>query len=318
MSDRQWDVPHWRSAPLAIVYALLASLGLCASVFPRSGLEWLWFIVLWICLVSCWWTLLRITSIESQADAPTQPAVAIAGKVIASTASNDATRILQSEAAQFLSLAGHDLRQPMQAIALFSATLAAHDLPEPSQKLVSGIEAAAETLSTQFEEVIAIAKLEGGRVSFNPTSVSMRAMLASSVAAQMSAAHDKDLHLRHVSTSLRAQADETQLANVLDRLIAHALRITETGGVVVGCRRRGDRVRVEVWDSSPGIAAEFEGEVFQPFSKYGQRLPDHALGLALAHRLALRMGGEIALRSRPGKGNVFTLSLPRVTGRNGQ
>jgi signal transduction histidine kinase len=218
------------------------------------------------------------------------------------------------ESSAFLSSVGHDLRQPLQAISLYAATLATHPLPDASQQLVCGLELAAETLSAQFEEVMAIAKLESGRLPPAPRAVTLEAILASVTATHLSEAHDKALHLRHVTTPLRVWADEALLAGAVDRLVRHAVQITEHGGVLLGCRRRGDDVLLEVRDTSGGIAPELQGEVFKAFSPYGNRLSDRALGLAFAQRAVQQIGGTLVLCSVPGRGNVFTIRLPRLSG----
>jgi C4-dicarboxylate-specific signal transduction histidine kinase len=86
--------------------------------------------------------------------------------------------------------------------------------------------------------------------------------------------------------------------------------VTADGGIVIGCRARSDSVVVEVWDSSPGAGPDLRREVFNPGAPYGRRLPDRGLGLVLASRLAVAMGGNLRFDSRAGGGNVLRLTLP--------
>ena len=218
------------------------------------------------------------------------------------------------DSTSFLSSVGHDLRQPLQAISLYAATLATHSLPENSRELVAGLETASETLSLQFEEVMAIAKVDAGRVELEPRSVVLDSIFAEVVSMHTGAAHEKAVHLRYVGTRLRVWADETQLARALERIVAHVVQVTESGGVLLGCRRRGDQVLIEVRDTSRGVPEELKGEVFKPFSRYGQRMPDRALGLVLAQRIVMRLGGKLEHRCASGAGNTFTLTLPKLTG----
>lgn len=212
--------------------------------------------------------------------------------------------------AAFLSTMGHDLRQPVQAAALFAATLSTHPLPEASRKLVAGIESAIEQLSEQFEAVFAIAKLEAGRVEFRPVELALDGLFAQAVAAHLDDAHERELHLRHASTSRRVCADPEQLSRLIDRLIAHALATTSEGGILLGCRRRGSSIVVELRDSGRGLSAEQLADVFVPGGRAAQDLPDRGLGLVLAERLARNMGGRLEVISAPRLGSLFRLWLP--------
>lgn len=310
-----------RSLRLSLLGAALAGLGLLASLHGVPLLAWLWAVVLFACVGFGMLSLSRLLTCHAAGQAgvstPTHtipsapPAVAVPENVstdhaVGMGASSERCR----EEARFLSSAGHDLRQPLQAISLFSATLAAHALPAESAKLVSGIEKAAASLSDLFEAVMAVARLAAGRVEFESRSVALDGLLVRCVMERSDEAEDKDLHLRHVSTRLRVLGDETQLARALDKLIAHALETTEQGGIVVGCRWRGGRVRIEVWDSGLAIPAGAQGELFTPFAPYGQRLQDRGLGLVLASRMVAAMGGEVTARADLKRGKVLAISLP--------
>ncbi|MET7015717.1 sensor histidine kinase [Uliginosibacterium flavum] len=214
---------------------------------------------------------------------------------------------------EFLSSLGHDLRQPAQAISLFAATLSAHPLPESSRKLVTGIEAAVQQLSEQLEAVFNIAKVEAGQFECHLTPVGLEDVFALAVANQLDEAHERQLHLRRVTTARHVIADEALLLRTIDRMLAHALSITKEGGVVLGCRQRGAVVVIEVWDSSEGIAAEILPAVFVPGSVYGQQLADRGLGLVLARRLATLMGGHVSISSVLGRGCILRLTLPLVS-----
>ncbi len=210
----------------------------------------------------------------------------------------------------FLSSMGHDLRQPAQAIALFAATLSAHPLPDASRKLVSGIESAVQQLSAQLEAVFSIAKLASGRQPCELTPVALGEVFAHNLSRHLDDAHERGLHLRHAGTARSVLADEAMLARALDCLVLHALEVTQKGGVLVGSRRRGQDVCIEVWDSHPGVPLAQRADVFVPGATYGQQLTDRGLGLVLAHRLAQAMGGRLELYSPTAGGAVMRLYLP--------
>jgi signal transduction histidine kinase len=288
-----------RADSIALSAAILSAVGLLVSLPALSALSWAWFAVLIVCLG------LGLLSLRRVAPKPLPLAL------IPPTVQQPVPP--QDQATAFLSSVGHDLRQPLQAISLYAATLATHPLPDASKQLVGGLEAASETLSVQFEEVMAIAKLESGRTVLDPKPVALGAILSSTTAAHLEEAHDKALHLRHVASSLRVWADETLLARAVDRLVVHAVQTTERGGVLIGCHRRGDSILVAVHDTSGGVVPEQQGEVFKPFSGYGQRLVDRGLGLVYAQRVVQRLGGSLSLRVVAGRGNIYTIRLPRLT-----
>jgi signal transduction histidine kinase len=299
-----------RAGRIALIAAVLSAIGLLASVQTPTTLNLLWFVVLLACLGV---SLARLRHDWPVAKLPESGALSPDARIARASLVKDREKDKDSAAA-FLSSVGHDLRQPLQAISLYAATLATHPLPDASRQLVGGLEAAAETLSVQFEEVMAIAKLESGRVPLDPKPVTLGAILSSTVAVHLDEAHERALHLRHVGSHLRVWTDEALLARAVDRLVAHAVQTTERGGVLVGCRRHGDGVLLEVRDTSGGIAPELLADVFKPFSSYGQRLIDRGLGLALAERIVQRLGGTLSLRSVAGRGNIYTIRLPRLTG----
>ena len=301
--------PRLRAGRIALIAAALAAIGLLVSVQTPTTLNLLWFVVLLACLGVSFVRLRHDWPVAKVSRGALSPDARIARAALVKNQEKD-----KDSAAAFLSSVGHDLRQPLQAISLYAATLATHPLPDASRQLVGGLEAAAETLSVQFEEVMAIAKLESDRIPLDPKPVTLGAIFSSTVAVHLDEAHDKSLHLRHVGSHLRVWADEALLARAVDRLVAHAVQTTERGGVLVGCRRHGDMIWLQVRDTSGGIAPELQADVFKPFSSYGQRFTDRGLGLALAERIVRRLGGTLTLRSVSGRGNIYTISLPRLTG----
>ncbi|MFA9439029.1 sensor histidine kinase [Uliginosibacterium sp. sgz301328] len=290
----------------SVAMALAAAAGVAlAAAEPLTWWGWLCVIVIWVAVAWLFAAARHGQAADAvEADARTASAPAAAGPALPDEEADERMR--------FIAAAGHDLRQPLQAISLFAATLNTHDLPPPARQIGHNLEASAEALSTLFEEVMALARLSADREYFAERPVSLRALLSAAVANHLDDAHDHGLHLRHVDTRLRVLADEPQLARALDRLIAHAVAVSEGGGVLVGCRAREGRVLIQVWDTGEGIPESQLAHLFEPFSPYGKRFDDRALGLVMAFRIARRMGGELTVRSVPGKGSVFSLSLPRV------
>ncbi|PAS95240.1 MAG: hypothetical protein BSR46_17105 [Candidatus Dactylopiibacterium carminicum] len=128
----------------------------------------------------------------------------------------------------------------------------------------------------------------------------------------MDDAHEHDLHLRHVNTRLRVIADESMLSRALGCLLSHAVEVTPSGGVLLGCRARGGHVVIEVWDSRPGIPQAQRADLFTPGTAYGQNLTDRGLGLVLAHRLSSAMAGQLSVYCSAAGGCVMRLVLPQA------
>jgi two-component system, sensor histidine kinase len=128
-------------------------------------------------------------------------------------------------------------------------------------------------------------------------------------------ARQKGLSLSVVATSVYVRSDPTLLARIVRNLVANAVRYTEHGQVTIGCRRRGTRVRIEVWDTGPGIPPEKHAVVFQEFTQLGSPERDRrkglGLGLAIVERLARLLEHEVELRSQVGRGSMFAISVPR-------
>lgn len=282
---------------------LAVGIALCAVLFLSHGFSGrgaLYALSGCILCAGMWWLLERYRQLLQRQPVPREP--------VASEPALKPGEVNDAGAA-FLSAMGHDLRQPAQAAALFAATLSTHSLPEASRKLVKGIESAVEQLSEQLEAVFAIAKLESGRGDCKCGPLELNGLMAHAVSSHLDDAHERGLHLRHIRTRRRVMADSVLLGRALDRLVAHALRTTERGGVLLGCRQRGGSVVIEVWDSGVGVPADQIAEVFIPGGRHGQNLVDRGLGLVLAERSTRRMGGRLEVFSRPRRGSVMKLWL---------
>lgn len=214
----------------------------------------------------------------------------------------------------FLASASHDLRQPIQGLRLFLDVLD-HRLTEGEERRILGLagkalEGAEELLSTLLD----VSTLEAGMVTAHPRAVALAPLiggLASEFAPQAAAC---GLRLRAVPTSLWGATDPVLLARVLRNLLTNALRYTASGGVLLGCRRRGAMVMVEVCDTGPGIPADKLDLVFEDFVQLGNPERDRTkglgLGLAVARRMAALLGHELGVRSLPGRGTVFWIAVP--------
>ncbi|WP_448202703.1 ATP-binding protein [Azospirillum sp. sgz302134] len=220
--------------------------------------------------------------------------------------------------ARFFAAASHDLRQPVQTLFLFAHALSERLRDHPVQPLVATIQQALEGLKALIDTLLDIARLDSGTLSAEPAdfpAVTLMQRLAADYAPRMAA---KGLRFRLAGSPVWIRSDSVLLGRILGNLLDNALKYTDHGGVLLSCRRRGDHVRIEVWDTGPGIAPEHHDAVFEEFVQLGPTGLDHnrgpgkglGLGLSIVRRLATLLGHELMLRSRPGRGTVFSVMVP--------
>jgi signal transduction histidine kinase len=216
---------------------------------------------------------------------------------------------------RFLAAASHDLRQPMHALGMFVAQLRGCVTEAKALALVDKVESAVTALQELLDALLDISRLDAGVVTPTSSEFVLQPLLTRLDRTFAPQAEGKGLRLRAVPSRLAVRSDPVLLERILINLLANAVRYTERGGVVIGCRRHGDKVRIEVWDSGGGIAPQHRQSIFQEFYQVGNPERDRrkglGLGLAIATRLARLLGSRIDLASQPGKGSVFSIELPR-------
>ncbi len=218
---------------------------------------------------------------------------------------------------QFLAAASHDLRQPLHAMGLFAAALAARARDPETKPLVASIHASVEALEGLFAQLLDLSRLEAGALRPEQAPVALDPLFARLLAdfAPQAAAHG--LALRVVPTSCCVGSDPVLLERILRNLLANALRYTRSGGVLLGARRQGHAVRIDILDSGVGIAPADRERIFEEFVQLGSA-PRHAdgrgmgLGLAIVRRLCLLLGHRLDLGSTPGRGSRFSVTAPRT------
>ncbi|HEY8587891.1 MAG TPA: PAS-domain containing protein [Rhodanobacter sp.] len=209
---------------------------------------------------------------------------------------------------RFLAAVTHDLMQPLHAAQLFAHSLIERGADSETAQHLNGALAATEGL---LSGLLDVARLEGGRLHPQARAFPLAEVLDPLAAEFRAIAHDHGVRLDVVNTRAWVRSDPQMLRRVLQNFLSNAVRHTEHCRVLLGVRRCGDQLRVEVWDSGPGIAREEQQLIFQEFrrgsSAGGQGL---GLGLSIAQRMADLLGHRLGLRSWPGHGSVFDLLVP--------
>ncbi len=220
---------------------------------------------------------------------------------------------------QFLASASHDLRQPLHALNLFVAQLHAEPDAAERTRLVERIEATVSSMNELFDLLLDMSKLEAGILEPHLSEFPIARVFDRLETTFADAAGQKGLRLAVVPSTAWVRSDLVLLERILTNLVANAVRHTVRGGVVVGCRRRGGRLRVDVVDSGPGIPEDERQNIFGEYYRLAAGAPERSggfgLGLAIVDRLGRLLDHEIELDSRPGRGSRFSVLLTRVAGR---
>jgi signal transduction histidine kinase/ActR/RegA family two-component response regulator len=216
---------------------------------------------------------------------------------------------------QFLAAASHDLRQPLHALGLFAASLAEKERDPEVRAVVDNISASVEALEALFTELLDISKLDAGVIQPNLTNFAVKPIFDRLRVDYDPEARQKGVRLSVRPTAARVYSDPTLLERILRNLIANAIRYTDKGSVVVGCRSRGDGYSLEVWDSGVGIPEDKLGKIFDEFYQASNPERDRrkglGLGLAIVKRIEQLLGYRLEVSSQVGRGSVFRFRVPR-------
>ena len=226
---------------------------------------------------------------------------------------------------RFLTAVGHDLLQPLHAAQLFTDALFTDALSqqvegEPPRKAMhtklSQIRGALDSTTDLLTGLLDMSRLEAGGQVPEPREFPLAEVLEPLASEFAAMAAERGLRFRHVRSNAWTRTDPQLLRRVLQNFLANAVRYTQDGTVLLGLRRDGDGLRIEVHDTGPGIASEQQAAIFEEFRRgddaAGQGL---GLGLSIADRIARLLEAPIGLRSTPGRGTVFSLRVPRVPAR---
>lgn len=214
---------------------------------------------------------------------------------------------------RLLATASHDLRQPVMAMGLFLDVL--RNRMGPNERPVIGaLMAAHSSVRTLLDGMLDTARLDAGVLDPVVSAVPMAAILEDIRREFALEAEIRGLRFRVPECSAVVVSDRQLLQRILHNLIANALKYTERGRILVGCRRCGAHLRIEVWDSGPGIPEASRRKIFDEFQQLDNPDRDQrrgvGLGLSIVARLAQRLGHRIGLRSRVGRGSIFSLTVP--------
>lgn len=215
---------------------------------------------------------------------------------------------------RFLAAVSHDLRQPLFALDLYVSSLE-NKLVPGNDRLLKSMQDNLGSLSETLDKLLDLSKLEAGVVIPEITSFAVAEVFEKVISAHAPKARQKGLQLRCAPPSrLVVCTDAVLLASILGNFVSNAIRYTEHGRVLIGCRRREGKVWVEVWDTGIGFPEDKTTEIFEEFKQLGNeernREKGSGLGLAIASKTADLLGLKIRVQSWLGKGSLFAIELP--------
>ncbi len=217
---------------------------------------------------------------------------------------------------RFLAAASHDLRQPLHALNLFVAQLRTETDPVERRRVTGQIDAAVTAMNDLFNALLDISKLDAGVLAPELTTFPVAQLLKHMETTFAPAAREKGLRLQFVPSAAWVRSDFILLERILLNLVSNAIRYTVRGGVLVGCRGRGQQLRIEVWDSGIGIPEDQRENIFGEFCQLAASERDRrgglGLGLAIVDRLCRLLDHRLELTSTLGRGSRFAVSLPLV------
>ncbi len=210
--------------------------------------------------------------------------------------------------------ANHDLRQPLTALSFLANSLAKRVHDPISQDLLSAMGRAIQSMRNVVDGQLYFDQVDQGQVEPRLVDHHINASLIGLASEFSSMAERKGLGFMLHPSSACIRTDPALLDTILKNLVCNALRYTVEGRVVVGCRRQGEWLRIEIHDTGRGIAADELGLIWQDFFRSSRSVQEYpggyGLGLAIVRRLANQLGHSIEVTTKPGRGSCFAVKVP--------
>lgn len=214
---------------------------------------------------------------------------------------------------RFVAAASHDLLQPLSAAKLFISSIGGEGLDPGAQAALEKAQNALMSVEGLLDALLDISKLESGKAAVSVGAVSLGRLLKTLAEEFAPMAAAKGLRLAVVPCSVTVESDPAYLRRILQNLIGNAIRYTSQGRVLVGARRRGGVVRLEVRDTGPGIPEDSQNDIFKEFHRLNARASASegmGLGLAIVERACALLGHPLGLTSEVGRGTCFMVQVP--------
>ena len=221
---------------------------------------------------------------------------------------------------RFLAAASHDLLQPLNAARLYATSLKervrAQSGPDESLALALNVEESLEAVEDMLTTLLDISHLDAGAMKTEVSAFRIDDIFRALHREFEPSAGAKGIALSFVPSSLAVLSDSRLLRRLLQNLVSNAIKYTLEGRVIVGVRRRGQSAFIEVWDTGLGIPKSKQADIFREFERLPSAImtaPGAGLGLSIVERLSRILDHAVLIRSKPGRGSVFSVVVPRTT-----
>ena len=214
---------------------------------------------------------------------------------------------------RFVAAAVHDLLQPLNAARMFMSALRGKLAEADARDIASHADNALAAQESILNSLLDIARLEAGSMQTRVRDFRLEPLLDALGHEFGILAGSRGLQLHRIPTRAVVRSDEALLRRILQNFLSNAIRYTRSGRIVLGCRRDGDGIRIEVHDQGPGIPDSLQGEIFEEFRRLDDGVAHDrgsGLGLATVERIGRLLGHAVGLRSRLGHGSVFSVTVP--------
>jgi signal transduction histidine kinase len=239
----------------------------------------------------------------------------------------EALQLANQAKTRFLTAASHDLRQPVVTIGLL-IDLMREQVPLALRPMTDRVNEAVSAMEDLLKGLLDLSRLEAGTMRPRLQPVALQPLFDAIASHDSETAQRKGITLRFRPTHASVLSDPVMLEQILRNLVSNAVRYTEHGGVLVAARRRGQDLRIEVWDTGHGIPVAHQRTVFEEFAQLADQRSErpvarHAghggdgsrglgLGLSIVQRSATLLGHRLQLRSRLDHGSCFSVLVPRT------
>ena len=232
-------------------------------------------------------------------------------RLLAANAEAEAANLSKTK---FLAAVSHDLLQPLNAARLFASALETHALPDASQALVGHIGRSLKDVEGLLGTLVDISRLDAGALHADKAPFAVSTLLDALAEEYRQVAAVRGLALHYVPSRAWVDSDLALLARVVRNFLSNAVRYTEQGHLLLGCRRRSEGVEIMVGDTGPGIPEPQREAIFLEFRRASQPQANHSrglgLGLAIVDRISTMLDHPVTLASRLGQGSLFSVLVP--------
>ncbi len=229
----------------------------------------------------------------------------------------EASKKANQDKSHFLAAASHDLRQPVHSLSLFTSAIKSEVQTNRGKALIKNIENANDVMLSLLNSLLDISKLDAGVINPQFQNIQLSILMANITEEFTPLAKTNGLQLHWRNCDFQVNTDPVLLSTIIRNLVQNAIRYTRQGKILLACRKRKQKILLQIWDTGVGIAQENQELIFVEFQQLNNPERDQnkglGLGLAICKRLSQLLKHPLSVKSQVGKGSVFSIELPLLT-----